>query len=197
MKSVVSEERKKYDEVHTDSEYGCGPRQVDDLKDLKLPFSKRFKEVIEENNTALDIACGGGTVLTYVDELGITATGVDISKNAVAKVNEKFDTYVASASELPFEDEAFDVSYFLDGMEHIPVEIEDSALNESFRVAKKYVCHAVALFGSFFNGVALHPNLKTYDEWKEKFDLVAEEFGFELDMEHFRNDTIYVIYKKK
>lgn len=197
MKSVVSKERKKYNKVHTDSGYGCGPRQVDDLKNLTLPFSKRFKEIIEENDTALDIACGGGTVLTYVDELGITPTGVDISKNAVAKVNKKFDTYVASASELPFEDETFDVSYYLDGMEHVPVEIEDSALNESFRVAKKYVCHAVALVASSFNGVALHPNLKTYDEWKEKFNLVAEEFGFELDMEHFRNDTIHVIYKKK
>ena len=193
---IVNSEKEKYEKVHSDSDYGCGPRQVKDLEELTFPFSKRFKEIIEENNDCLDIACGGGTVMNYVNQLGCTPTGVDISENAIRKVSKDFNTFVASAHELPFEDDSFDITYFLDGMEHVPEEIENQSIKESFRVAKNYVCHAIALCSSCRNGVELHCNLKPYDKWKEIFDNVAVDSDFELDLEHYRNDTIHLIYKK-
>jgi len=57
---------------------------------------------------------------------------------------------VASAADLPLEDQSFDVVLALDVLEHIPPEIRTQVISESLRVARKLV-----IFG-FPSGAAAH-----------------------------------------
>jgi len=171
-------------------------RQVNDLKNLEYDFSNRFLELVSDSKNCLDIACGGGTIMNYVSDLGCTPTGIDISSKAIEKVNNEFDTFVGSCHQLPFEDNQFDLVYFLDGMEHIPIQIEIDSLREAFRVSNKYVCHAIAMGSSIRDRVELHINRKSQNEWKSLINPIAVEFGYKEDMFYVRNNTVYLIYKK-
>lgn len=193
---IIDNEKEKYEVVHSSMEYGLGMRQVNDLKNLEYDFSNKFLEVVSDSKNCLDIACGGGTVMDYVSRLGCAPTGIDISSKAIEKVNNEFDTFVGSCHQLPFEDNQFDLVYFLDGMEHIPVEIEIDSLKEAFRVSNKYVCHAIAMGSSIRNGVELHINRKSEKEWRSLINPIAVEFEYKEDMFYIRNNTVYLIYKK-
>jgi|TARA_B110000977_G_C10868437_1_gene412540 ubiquinone/menaquinone biosynthesis C-methylase UbiE len=195
--SVVNSEKLKYDSVHhNDFQYGLGLRQVNDLKNDQFDFSNRFNEIVKQSKTSLDIACGGGTIMDYVDYLGCTPTGIDISESAIKKVDKSYTSIVGSCHQLPFKDNQFDLVYFLDGMEHIPIEIEIEAIHEAFRVSKNFVCHAIALESSVHKGVELHCNLKTPEEWRVVINEIANKLGWAEEMYYLRNNTVHLIYKK-
>ncbi len=195
---IIDKEKEKYQKVHTkDFQYGLGMRQVNDLKNENFDFSKRFNELVKQSKNALDIACGGGTVMDYVNSLGCTPGGIDISEAAIKKVNSKYETKVTYSHNLPFKDNTFDLVYFLDGMEHIPEgDIEEQSLREAFRVATKYVCHGIALGDSFRDGIQLHINQKPAESWKQIIGNIAKELGWIEDMYYIRNNTVYLIYIK-
>ena len=192
---ILDKEKEKYENIHSSYEYGLGLRQVNDLKNLNYEYSKSFLDIIKSSDTCLDIACGGGTIMDYVSNLDCTPTGIDISENAIKKVNPKFKTYMGSCHSLPFPNQHFDTVYFLDGLEHIPKEIESESISESFRVAKNYVCHGIAMNSSIRNKIELHINIKTAIEWKNLFDFIAPKFNFKESLYYTRNTTVYLIYK--
>ena len=193
----VEIEKAKYEEVHSRTfSYGLGLRQVRDLKNESYDFSKRFNEIVKQSNTCLDIACGGGTIMDYVDYLGCIPTGIDISESAIKKVDKSYTSVVGSCHQLPFKDNQFDLVYFLDGMEHIPLEIENEALHEPFRVSKNFVCHAIALESSVHFGEELHCNLKDPEEWREIINKIANKLGWNEEMYYLRNNTVHLIYKR-
>lgn len=194
--NIVDKEKEKYEIVHSNHEYGLGKRQVNDLKNLSYKFSSRFLELVKDSKNSLDIACGGGTVMNYVNKFGCIPTGIDISSNAISKVNNEFNTFVGSCHDLPFKNNTFDLVYFLDGMEHIPEDIEVDSIKEAFRVSKKYVCHAIAMGSSIRNGVELHVNLKSQSEWRSLINSIATEFKYKEDLFYVRNNTVYLIYIK-
>ena len=195
---IIDKEKEKYQKVHTDDyQYGLGMRQVYDLMNENFDFSKRFNDLAKQSKTALDIACGGGTVMDYIDSLGCKPSGIDISEAAIEKVDDKFESKVAYSHELPFEDNTFDLVYFLDGMEHIPGgDIEEQSIREAFRVASKYVCHGIALGDSFRGGTQLHINQKSAESWKDIIGKIASELGLTEDLYYLRNNTVYLIYLK-
>ncbi|MBN1494432.1 class I SAM-dependent methyltransferase [Candidatus Peregrinibacteria bacterium] len=93
----------------------------------------------------LDIACGGGGKSIWLAENTElkTMTGIDISKNfidqakkfaAEKNLSEKIKFKVASAKELPFKDNSFDVVFLNDALEHIPNP--EKALKEASRVIR-------------------------------------------------------------
>ena len=87
---IIDKEKEKYQKVHTDDyQYGLGMRQVNDLLNENFDFSKRFNELAKKSKNALDIACGGGTVMDYVDTLGCKPSGIDISEAAIKKVDRQ------------------------------------------------------------------------------------------------------------
>jgi ubiquinone/menaquinone biosynthesis C-methylase UbiE len=61
--------------------------------------------------TLLDIGCGAGRHLSVAADLGFNATGVDCSAAAVATAaDDRWSVEVADMTDLPFEDESFDVA---------------------------------------------------------------------------------------
>lgn len=58
----------------------------------------------------LDIGCGTGRNLTIIEELGWTATGVDISEDQLRLARQRCPrVHLADAEDLPFESESFDL----------------------------------------------------------------------------------------
>lgn len=198
MKDIIEEEKSKYEKVHTDDfAYGLGKRQLNDLKNMSFEYSKYFLDCAKKSKTSLDIACGGGTIMKYVEDLGVTPAGIDISETAIKKVPEKYRKVVGSCSELPFEDQEFEFVYFLDGLEHIPIKIEKKAISESFRVSKKFVFFAIAMNSSKVRNVELHINIKNQDSWKELLELEAEKNNFICEHFSVLKTTAYFGYRKK
>ncbi len=71
----------------------------------------------------LEVGCGGGALLAFLESRGYEAVGVDISEEAVrlaARAAPRCTVVRADAGDLPFEDASFDrlVSHHL--VEHLP-----------------------------------------------------------------------------
>ena len=56
---IINKEKEKYENIHYQSDYGLGNRQVNELKNMSFDFSHKFKEIISKSKNCLDIACGG------------------------------------------------------------------------------------------------------------------------------------------
>lgn len=63
---------------------------------------------------------------------------MDLAEDAVAEANQRYSAianfHVGSMGELPFQDGSFDVVACLEGIEHVPKDVADQFLAESFRV---------------------------------------------------------------
>jgi ubiquinone/menaquinone biosynthesis C-methylase UbiE len=88
----------------------------------------------------LDIGCGAGRVYDFFKGYQVDYTGVDISKEliGIAKKSyprEKF--IVADATELPFQDNSFDLVFSIATIHHIPSkELRQKFIDEAYRVTK-------------------------------------------------------------
>lgn len=91
--------------------------------------------------TVLDVGCGGGLFAEEVARLGCQVTGIDLSPSSIEIAQRHAEetglsiTYhVASAERLPFHDNAFDLVYCCDVLEH--VNDVNAIITESSRVLK-------------------------------------------------------------
>jgi 2-polyprenyl-6-hydroxyphenyl methylase/3-demethylubiquinone-9 3-methyltransferase len=110
---------------------------------VRVPFfTKHFPRVSRNQSlSVLDIGCGGGYLSEALAQYNYNVTGVDMSASSIAIARQhakslhlKIKYMVGSATELPFEDNAFDVIVASDVLGHIP-ELT-IALDEIFRVLK-------------------------------------------------------------
>lgn len=119
---------KKFNEIERAHWWWEGRREL-----IKILISKGSPKKI------LDVGCGAGETLRYLEKLFPKATvyGVDNSAKAVKYSMSRGHKNVvrADALKLPFKDNFFDVVLFLDVLEHI--RDHQKALNEAKRVLKK------------------------------------------------------------
>lgn len=85
-----------------------------------------------KGNKTVDIACGDG----YIEELAPETVGVDFSASALAKAKNRGAKYLicANAENLPFVDNAFDLSISAGSLENI--QNPQKAISEMARVSK-------------------------------------------------------------
>jgi SAM-dependent methyltransferase len=105
------------------------------IKSLYL-FETRYLRKEKKTGKLLDIGCGVGNFLIHAEKY-YEAYGVDISPFAVGYAKRKLKRaalVVASANNLPFYDNTFDVVTCFDVLEHIKDPKE--ALKEIYRVLK-------------------------------------------------------------
>jgi len=90
-----------------------------------------------DNHRILDIGCGTGGMTKFLGQYG-TAMGMDISEIALrfCKKRELNDLFRASALNLPFADDSFDLVTAFDVVYHKWVEDDLQALTEFHRVCK-------------------------------------------------------------
>lgn len=130
----------------------------------------------------LDVACGPGLVLRAAQERGVTASGVDLSAEAIALAQQLMpgtDAQVGNAEQLPFADATFDGVTCLGSLERFLDR--DRALTEMVRVAKPtarfcfLVRNASTLVWRFWREglghreVAGHQDAMTLTAWRALF----------------------------
>ncbi len=112
---------------------------------INPPRFNYFRKIINDNPEklkTLDIGCGGGLLTEELAKLGLSVTGVDISKESIlvardhATRNDLNITYLESCGErLPFKDASFDMVFCCDVLEH--VNNVSTLILEISRVLKK------------------------------------------------------------
>jgi SAM-dependent methyltransferase len=111
-----------------------------------------------EVSSVLDVGCGNG-VYTNLLELKRFKVGLDLSRIALEYITAP--RLQADASLLPFPDDSFDASMCMEMLEHLPLLVYQSALNELVRVSRKYILITVPFneklrYGSVVCPVCLH-----------------------------------------
>lgn len=141
---------------------------------LKLRYLDRF--VVGKK--VLDIGCGMGFYSEYLANKGFDVTAVDTEKQFIPK-KSKFE--LASAEDLPFEDESFDTVLLFDVLEHGD---DQKILKEVRGVCKKRVIASVPnkddLFLPKYNLTFKHHKDKTHrrEYTQSEIEGRLKEFGF-------------------
>jgi 2-polyprenyl-3-methyl-5-hydroxy-6-metoxy-1,4-benzoquinol methylase len=91
----------------------------------------------------LDAGCGEGVLVSELLQRGLNAYGLDVSKVAISRANDKYPGrfYSGSILEMPFENGQFDLVVSTDCLEHLDKRDVPKALSEIYRVSN----HAVFL----------------------------------------------------
>ncbi len=94
----------------------------------------------------LEIGCAAGPIVKHLNDLGVEAHGIDVSEWAVAN---RFHSNViqASADDLPYPDNSFDLVFSVHALEHLPDAVADGAFAEMSRVAAGHQFHMLPLIG--------------------------------------------------
>ncbi len=101
------------------------------LDDLETGFVQRFGT----GKDVLEVGCGTGLIMKRVAAFARDVRGVDLSSKMLAHAQERgLNVQQASATDLPFSDNSFDVTYSFKVLSHVP-QI-DSALSEMARVTR-------------------------------------------------------------
>jgi len=123
------------------------------LDELEASFVSRFGT----GKDVLEVGCGTGLVLERISGFAASARGVDLSPGMLAVARERgLDVVQGSATELPFEDDRFDVTCAFKVLAHVP-DIH-AALDEMARVTRPggYV------IAEFYNPLSLRGLVKRY-----------------------------------
>ncbi len=124
-------------------------------KQLQLFFN--FKKI--NGSKVLEVGKGTGVFSNYLKNTGINITTIDIDES-------KNPDYTADARKLPFKSNTFDIICCFEVLEHLPYSESLRALNEFYRVTKKYIIISVPFscqYLSFFLYVGIWPLDKLFN----------------------------------
>jgi ubiquinone/menaquinone biosynthesis C-methylase UbiE len=89
----------------------------------------------------LDIGCGSGNHLLFLNELGLDIHGMDASPYMLSKARERLGNCctlkIGMAEDLPYDDNEFDLSVLINTLEFLDDPIQ--ALKEACRVTKRKI----------------------------------------------------------
>lgn len=176
MRFSITKEKKKYDELYkNEPKYGGKTGRVKAFKKDHDKLHINIKDAISRANSILDVGCGRGPFIDLFKTMNKRAEiiGLDISKEC-AKSRPDLKIDVGSMHKMPYKKGQFDVVVHMDGMEHIPEQIEEKALSELLRVAKSHIYMTIAIHEVKRDKGRevidkVHCNLKTVKQWKNIF----------------------------
>lgn len=124
-----------------------GERFVPGIQDTKLEIEhfQRYLSVKElvRGRHVLDGACGEGYGSAILAETAASVVGIDIDAGAIERASEKYGNIQnlkfveASISDLHMiDDKSIDVVISFETIEHVPVEVQKSYLDEVYRILK-------------------------------------------------------------
>jgi ubiquinone/menaquinone biosynthesis C-methylase UbiE len=89
---------------------------------------------------AVDIGAGDGTFSRQLDQVGASVSGIEIDPTMVARARvnlpDTVSMLVGRAEELPLEDGSKDIACFFFSFHHVPIDVQEQALEEVIRVLK-------------------------------------------------------------
>jgi len=132
---------------------------------------------LDRSARVLDIGCGVGILVEQFRRLGVEATGVDVSPEAIAhSLVPEHCRLVKTTAQLPYADRAFDLVVSREVLEHIPGEEIDACILEWDRVSRGGMIHIIAVSERGPSALLdpTHVNVQSENWWVEKF----AEHGF-------------------
>lgn len=87
--------------------------------------------------TILDVGCGSGRLVQFLNKSGFQAKGCDLSPKAVAmarKLNGTQNIRLAGATKLPFKENCFSLVTSISVIEHLTREEGEKFIREAYRV---------------------------------------------------------------
>jgi len=108
---------------------------------LHLHIAETIKILMLENKLKkiLDVGCGTGKMVKFFNDNGFQSLGCDIYDDALKsarKINKKNTIIKASATNLPFKNNSFDILTAISVIEHLTSKEVEKFLNETKRVLK-------------------------------------------------------------
>lgn len=99
--------------------------------------------------TVLEVGCGGGGDGVVLRDAGFDYRGVDLTPEGIDICAERgLEVQVASAADLPFEDDSFDAAWTMSTLMHLDGDGFDRAVAELGRVVRPGGLVAVGVWGS-------------------------------------------------
>jgi len=119
----------KFSKIY-ENKRGQGYHQM--IDDLEISILNKY---INPTDRVLEVGCGTGLILKEVDKKVSKAVGIDLSQGMLEKAKARgLEVYHAEASDMPFEDNSFDLVYSYKVLAHI--EAIEKTLYEIKRVLK-------------------------------------------------------------
>ena len=154
----------------------------------RISFSKKFSDkYLEKGGMILEIGCGIGSYTHLIDRMGCFALDLDINAIKIAKQYCKHTGFiVASALNLPFKPEIFDLACIWGVFEEIPRGSEKQIVVEIHQILKPKAVLLLSIYGDhvmskifdpafIFRGVR-HYNLQKFVDMISECGLKINEF---------------------
>ncbi|MEM3891687.1 MAG: class I SAM-dependent methyltransferase [Nitrososphaerales archaeon] len=123
LQNMILRLRKQYKKRTDDHGLEIGMRYLITLKNSRnielSNFLRKMGGYALKNEKVLDVGCGIGGFLAYLQDIGIDAYGIDVEKELISMAFTKKNILVGDAHHLPFRDETFDLIIAFDVIEHL------------------------------------------------------------------------------
>jgi ubiquinone/menaquinone biosynthesis C-methylase UbiE len=159
------------------------------------PFNAALRRYVlkvaqpREGMKIVEIGCGTGTNLELFADAGCAVAGIDLSPSmmelAKKKLGDRADLRLGDASEMPFDDESFDLAISFLTLHEMPPAVRSPVLGEMTRVAG---ADGQVLLIDYHPGPLQFPK-----GWFYKSVIYAIEFG--AGWEHFQNHRQFLARK--
>ena len=124
------------------SNYREGARDSKTFQEIALAIQEIFQP-----KRVLDVGCATGAIVAQLNKIGCEAHGIDVSEWAVRHA-EHPNVRLASADNLPYPDEFFDLVISCHSMEHLPDAVFEKSLAEIVRVSSAFQFHLLPMVGT-------------------------------------------------
>jgi ubiquinone/menaquinone biosynthesis C-methylase UbiE len=159
------------------------------------PFNATLRRYVvkvaqpNEGMKVLEIGCGTGTNLELFADAGCEVAGVDLSPSMIElakkKLADRADLRLGDASEMPFEDDSFDLVVSFLTLHEMPTDVRSPVMNEMVRVAGT---EGRLLLIDYFPGPFQFPK-----GWFYRSVILAIELG--AGWKHFQNHRDFLARK--
>ena len=127
----------------------------------------------------LDVGCATGFVVEALRELGVDASGVDVSQFAVEQAALGARGHISHGDltrRLPVPDGRYDLVTVLETLEHLPPAVVPHALAELRRITNGYVVATIPSFGHNRNGPGGWFTVKVRDERVPHYESLGPDY---------------------
>lgn len=154
--------------------------RLDAKKDMENVIRVIKKYVNCENAKVLDIGCGTGKYGEMMQKNGYNVIGIDKSRTQINQANQLIEAYEGDATNIPFEDNLFDICTMIIMIQQLSKEDRLKAFKEVYRVLKT-------------NGILL---IKTCSHKDLQYRFTAKFFPKTLEIDKARYPDITELRKE-
>jgi len=188
----------KIDEVFERQYFEDGTIGYVDYRDFATHYATASIIMAGEPTSVLDVGCGRGYIVRILENKGINAWGMDISKHCWhTRATSRFILWDSTKipwpldgidQSHPYSNKSFDLCFSINFLEHIPENKLDDVIREMVRVSNRGL-HGIHMADSPYEELdedvdITHHSLHEKQWWIDKFKTIAPDY--QVIIEHPR-----------